>query len=358
MENNAAQAALESIRNTIAHQEKVVFVFHPWHDFNNLAMGFKFPAIPMDVIPRLTLIPMVTRQGQHIESRISDRSPNLTVVPSVITHTREIEEDYSDLLHRFSKYGLTRIPALDCSLDDVDRIVAIFNRMMQPFTGVLQDLPEYFGQRSPVTDVFGPDSRRINTTAKAVLTALAKEGEISEPDLDRFLKAVVTLGNSAVVAHRHALTPTHGILTGSIININAGDKASFDETDQFLIRQFPAFSADSRVSKKTETDGITKLADLLADRLGASRQEVVEAVAPAAAPAPTEELDTVENGPELDKAYCKAISKTTNEQCRRPAEDNGYCIHPAHAAQARVEAIVERNEEVPPYEMVTPNSNV
>lgn len=344
MSNSTAAQALKSIRSAIAHQEKVIFVFHAWRDMSNIASaGLAHPAIPLMTIPRMELIPIVETQDALHESRINERSPTLSIIPVKIPFTRSIEDTYTDLVNSFGQFGLTRIAALDCSLDDVDRYDAVFNRMMEGFRGgVLQDLPEYFGERSPVADQFGADKTRVTTTAYTELKKLAMTGEITEQDYETFLKALPTLAQSAVTAHRQALLPGQGILPQSILNINSGDKQNFDETDHFLIRQFPGFSADSRISKKTETDGITKLAELLADMLGApvQRETVREMVAPTAPPEP--ELDFVENGPamepELDPSKCKAIT-AAGAQCQRDPEANGYCNHFAHAAMARVEDI-------------------
>lgn len=339
--NTAAEIALENIRSQIAHQGKVSFAYHCWRDFNNLGSGLRFRSIPADTIPGYSLIPIVEYTDTYVDSRVNDNSPILHITPVSVPFKVSIEQSFTDLLTRYAKYGMVRVTPLDCSVDQAEVYQDVFNRMMEGFAGgVLQDLPEYFGAISPVRDMFGPDTKRVRTTAAAELDRLLNTQVLTREHYDKFKAAIPFFAESAMVAHRHALLPSSGKLTSSILDINSGERSNFDETDQYLIRQFPAFSADSRISKKNETDGITKLAELLADRLAApvSQQAVTEAVAPAAAPSVEPEMDITENldptPPPFDPEKCKAISKATGLQCQRPPEANGYCNHFAHAALA------------------------
>lgn len=342
MSHTAAQIALDNIRSQIAHQGKVAFAFHCWKDFNNIGMnGPKFKCITGPTIPGRTLIPIVEYTDTYIDSRVNDHSPILHISTVSVPYKVPIEQSFTDLIMRFGKYGFARIYSLDCSIEDVELYQSVFSMMMEGFTGgVLQDLPAYFGEYSPVQDLLGPDVRRVHTTAAAELDKLLSAGKITKHIYDKFAAAIPAFGSSAVSAHIMALMPSTGKLTSSILDINAGERSSFDETDQYIMRQFPAFSAESRISRKSETDSISKLAEILAEKLGSPVQtkEVLEAVAPAAAPSQPEELDIVENldPPDPNLVLCKATSKSTGQQCRNPATDTGYCITPAHAALAEI----------------------
>ena len=284
MDNNIL-ATLQSIEEQTARLNKVAFVFHPWIEFNNLGNdGFRIPAVQSANIPRLTLIPLVSLNVKHIESR--KNLSNNKYVPLPIAYTRSIYSSYIDLLQRYGRYGLVIIPSLGCNLNEAVRISEGFEKIMEPFHngGLLEDLPEYFGEKSPVEDQLESRVKRIKTTAEARIKSLVTHMGLTEEDAERFREALPVLADSAVKAHRAALTPSNGILPQSIEEINDKRKPKFDEVDTFLRRQFPGYNSDSMLSKRNSNSDLAALTEVLRDLVnqrGAPAAEVDNAIAAA-----------------------------------------------------------------------------
>lgn len=377
MLNTAARTALDRIRSSVAYQQRVIYCFHAWMPFNNLGMnGFRFKSIQSPEIPGLELIPITITPDSHIESKIDERSPNLTSVPNIIAFDRSIEDSYADLLSKFGQYGFRRINALDGTLEEMERVTEIFNTVFAGFTsyGRLEDLPAYLSTVSPFRNILvAPVSPRIRTTYLKELDALLKAGKVTAAEYEKFVRALPELAEAALAAHRQALSPGEtGILSRSVLWINSGDKKAFDGADNWLIREFPGFDATTKQTvKSSDQDALTRLADMLADRLQTpapaaqpSSPSADEPTTQDTQPTATEELlQTAFEEEEVDeevitetestvaamvRVQCEAVTKA-GSQCKNEEYEagTGACISPAHQKQVaeRRLAAMENNAE-------------
>lgn len=262
--NSSILATLQNIEEQTARLNQVAFVFQPWIEFNNLSNdGFRIAAVPLPVIPRLCLIPLVSIRPTHIESRINPTTNK--VVPMPVAYTRPIYASYIDLLQRYGSFGLVLLESLACNLNQAQRTSDVFELIMKPFHdngGVLEDLPAYFGEESPVAEQFEGTTVRVRTNAKDVLRKLALYDNIKAEEHDKFIEALPLLADSAIKSHRAALHSQNGVLSQSIREINKGNKAQFDDVDTFLKRQFPGYNSDSLLSHKSSNSDIGRLADM------------------------------------------------------------------------------------------------
>ena len=272
-------SALSRIRDSIKTQERVRFVYHCWMPFRNLGgNGFRIPAVPYGEIPTLTLIPLVSITDKLIDSRKEPR--NNKYVPSVVLFDQDIDSSITDLIMKFADRSLISVPSLDCTLSEAEFVMNIFDAVMEGFTGgLLQDLPEFFNTKSPAAEQLEVGKKRIKTTAYEQLDILYRSGKVSTEWYEKFQEAFRYFGQSAVTAHMAALSPSNGVLPRTIAAINERNKASFDETDNWLRKQFPNFNTDTLISKSKENDSITKLVDLLASRMtpAEAQQPIIDA---------------------------------------------------------------------------------
>lgn len=374
---------MENIVEQTARINQVAFVFHPWADFNNLGPdGFRIPAVPMDKIPGMTLLPLFSIQQKHIDSRL-DRATN-KFVPMPIAYTQSIYASYIDLLQRYGAYGLDQIAALACILPEATRLLEVFDLMMEPFSngGKLEDLCDYLGETSPVKDQFESTTTRVRTTAENKLKSLLVHDLITEDEKNRFLAAIPQLAACVVKAHRRALDPAQGVLPQSIEEINSKRKPKFDQVDNWLRQQFPGYNSDSLLSKSSGNNDISKLTDVLTQIVtnnqaqpaiqqaaaGLSPEALSAAIAAIKAdpsllegPAKPYIMDMIPDNQdqsdaalgldlsqnqgsseslELDTSKCLGIAASTNKQCGRiPDGKQEYPLYcPGHQDQGKAAA--------------------
>ena len=381
--DNNILSTLQAIQEQTAKLNRVSFVFHPWYEFNNLGVdGFRISAVQHPTIPRLSLIPLVSLNVKHLDSR-KDSTTN-KYVSRPVPYERPIRASYIDLLQRYGRYGLVILPSLDCSLEDAIRLTEAFNLMMAPFraTGLLEDLPEYFGVQSPVAAQFDSRQTRLYTTASEQLDACLSAGTIEAADVEKLRLAIPVLADSAEKAHRAALTPSNGTLTQSIAEINDRRKTKFDEVDVFLQKEFPGFNSDSLLSRSNKAGSLDRVADLLERVLeravtpqgvvppevaavvqqaqGAIAQETTTAGGPSAVviPADTSGVSDAELGVDLtqvqpnpadlilDPEACLGIT-SAGRQCKMKPDPSlahpEYC--PVHQSQGEDKAEAEDEDE-------------
>lgn len=358
--NDSILNSLRAIQEQADQWNRVEFLFQPWTEFNNFGIdGFRIKAIQNPVIPRLSLIPIVQYGGHHIDSH---KNPNTDkYAPVKVPYSHSIEATYLDCLQRYGRYGLVKLDAITCRLEQVERYAKIFETLMFPYMkdGLLQDLCTYFGAESPVEDLFEEPQTRVQDTYESVLDAMAKEQFISQEEYAKFKAILPVLAASAKTAHRMALMPSVGVLPQSIEEINDRRKAKFDDLDTFLRREFPEYNSDTNVSKRPkkseENTGLADLTNLMGQfvktvtAMQSGQKVETQELLDAAKQATESVAETEENNdpPVLDTpAKCKGVTRE-NRPCKLEGmptlEFPDYC--PAHQEQGRKAAASSESPE-------------
>jgi hypothetical protein len=259
---------LNRIREQVKSADRVVFAMHSWMPLKNIGTnGFKLPCVPAVYIPRLELLPIVAQKEVLVDSRVSTATNKF--VPFNVEFNVDIENSWVDLMNKHGQYGMVRLDALECDINTAERINEVFRLLLVGFVGgKLQDLPAFYGEESPVRGEFEIFQTRIKTTARQRLAELVAQRQISKAEEYMFLNALPEMARSARIAHNVALSPTQGILPKSIEGVNTMAKPRFDATDNWIAREFPDYNVNSRLSQKQEGDAITRLAEVLAGKLG------------------------------------------------------------------------------------------
>lgn len=316
--------ALNNIRQAIRQQELVAFCIHFWMPINNISMrGAILPQVPDGVIPGRQLLPIVELKLNHADSRLDPRTNKF--VPVSVPYTVPIENSFTDMYRRIGQYGLVRVQSLDCTLDEAERYMAIFDQLMKPVRNVrLEQLSDYFEIASPIEYQLGPTRTPLGTTIYKTLDKLLASGAVIPKEYQAILAAIPEIAQSVVLAHDKALSPS-GILPVSIREINAGNRQNFDPTDEWIMQQFPSFDSSSRISVKQADSQITKFAEVLANALQGQGVGVAPATAtaPSAAPpvpSPVPEPETQESPFDSfpEQSVCEGTTKS-GTQCKRPA---------------------------------------
>lgn len=344
--NDNILEALKNIQRKTQEMSQVEFVFHPWMEFNNINMdGFRIPAINSPKIPRLKALPLIETPLTHIDSRKSATTNKY--VPAPIGYTKSIQATYTDLLNRYGMFGLVRLTPLGCQLHEAVRLVECFDRIMEPYHkyGVLEDLTRFFGIESPISETLATRQSNLKSTWAGRVKHLWVHKELSDAEYERFTACEPFLARSAELAHRTALMPSDGILPKSIREINLQRKPKYDQTDVFIMNQFPGYNADTIIQKSQDqgVKGLTEVFKQLLEEvrnpnLAAQATSAVEQVAPEILQ-PTngngsseslEEAAVVgepeEDVQELDLSKCQGTT-AAGSQCQRPPVDGRlYCI--------------------------------
>lgn len=302
---NHVNQQVDAIRQRLAIQQRVEFVFHPWMDFPNLSTGgFKFKSVRQAVIPSLTAIPIVAYQDVLYDSKMS------TVMNKYVPHAFKFEQDIEsaliDLLGRFQIFGMIHLKPLSTDIDNIDTSVKVFEILVEPLRSLpMQEALRYLGAVSPVESQLTLRKNRV----KEVPTAMdvLREADLTAEEFNLGTATIPLLITGYERAQRKAIMPPTGILPSSINSMNKGRKFKFDEADEWIQTQFPAFDAASRFKNQVpQGDGNTDLSELVtafktivekavgtqaAEQVVREVQQAVPAVAPARVEEPEDELE-------------------------------------------------------------------
>lgn len=362
MSENAERikSLLDDLRQQRAVADRVAIVIHFWQPFPNLSLdGFKFPQIPVAEIESRQPYFVSLRKESYVDSVFSDRAGRY--VPIEKTYEVQVDQQLLDLTHRFGSYGLVEVAGLATTVDKAERYISLLSTVIADMANApLQVWPDFLGIDHPVGFELPDNRQTTDLRYDAIVKELRSKDLITPQERKDLMAAKDSLAYAVTVACNVALMPGHGKLQRSILEVNSGEKSSFDGQDKWMMSQFPDFNFKSKLESRKSDNDITSLVKQFTDALTSKVQpsvespdiqaliaaEVQKALAGSQPPAPDnsvvvvddtdtndEESEVEEQGPEseqiIEPKQCQKITQTTGKQCKMSAEEGGdYCrIH-------------------------------
>lgn len=261
------EQTIDRLSNMLNVQGRVDFVLHSWKPFSNLGHdGLQFKCVPAAFIPRMTLIPIVALPSTLGTHRVDDDTNR--VKATEMKYLRESSFEVTDLISRFAAHSLVPVPGFNFNVTDIRRAFILYELVMGG-VGEKANLEEYAGYLEVELPFTAP--RYKGDTASMIVQRILEDRRLPETDTFSIDALLTALRTSVTISVEMATEAINGRLPQAIRQINEGSKHRFDETESWLVSQFPSFDTTSRITggakSDNQDDAITRLTDLLVGEL-------------------------------------------------------------------------------------------
>lgn len=272
---------------------RTAVVFNPFRAQNNLCSGGTYGDSGIATLEQFVPYVLMLRKVPRITPKRPDENSvllgDVVIGSDVALVNRTAQEMSETLLKIHGAVGVSRLDSLAASdFKQIGNRLLIYEIVMQGWNkqGLLEDLPEYFGARSPHLPYkydAVPGTGRENSftmTAEEVLQIAATEGVILkklygkellkfDPKIEKFLtqecvlnareveigkQLIVELRNSALKMHEYAVG-AEGVLPKTkehLESVKRGPtfgKQKYDDLDRYLMLHFPSYPMDTEIEK-------------------------------------------------------------------------------------------------------------
>lgn len=286
------QETMEELQKALENQSRTAVIWNPFRDQNNLCSGGTYgdSGIPVlrQFVPHVIFLRRVPLITPKRPDEISVLMGEAAVGSDVARVPQAADTTSKTLLQIHGAVGAVKLASLGAN--DFKQIAAkllIYEIVMQGWNsqGILEDLPEYFGVRSPLLhekfDAVKGNGRdnSFYATAEEMLEKAAQDGVVLksvyseifkfEPKLQKYTESAcvlnqkeVAIGKQLIEELRTAALKMHDYAVGAegilpktkehLENVRRGPtygKQKYDELDRYLMLHFPSFPMDTEIEK-------------------------------------------------------------------------------------------------------------
>lgn len=286
------QETMREIQRAMENMGRTTVVWNPFRAQNNLSTGGTYGDSGIATIEQFVPYVLFLRKVPQITPKRLDEQSILMGESAVGSDVAQINKTAAETAETLLKiHGATGVSLLSSlAANDFKQTATnllVYEIVMSAWNkqGLLEDLPEYFGVRSPLLpekyDAVAGDGRdnSFTMTAEEVLLVAAKDGvKLSkvysdlfkfEPKFEKFLdspcvlnakeiaigKQLITeLRNAALKMHEYAVG-AEGVLPKTkehLESVKRGPtfgKQKLDELDRYLMLHFPSYPMDTEIEK-------------------------------------------------------------------------------------------------------------
>lgn len=283
---------MRELERAMQSQRTTAVIWNPFRDQNNLCSGGTYGDSGIATLTQFVPHVLFLKKVPRITPKRPDEQAILlgeTVVGSDVAQVaRAANETAQTLLKIHGAVGAVMLESLaDNDFNQISAKLLIYEVVMQGWNkqGLLEDLPEYFGTRSPhLPEKFDavPGNGRDNSftmTAEEVLEKARKDGVLIEKVYSKVMEMEpkhrvflskpcvlsakeIAIGKQLIEELRNASLKMHDYAVGAegvlpkskehLESVKRGPtfgKQKLDELDRYLMRHFPSYPMDSEIEK-------------------------------------------------------------------------------------------------------------